>query len=320
MKINIWKIAILLVSLLGLTGCAAALETNTYEVTDSFADINIQTDTADVVFVPTDEDFRVVCYDKKNVKHTVEVVEGRLEIKVVDNRAFYQKIFNFADDKIMIYMPEAEYASLVVKSDTADVEIPKNFKFGNANVSTDTGEIEIDGITCDSLAVDTDTGDVSLEDITSSGEIRVSADTGDVELEGCVAAKLTVSSDTGNAELENCQAPELSVTTDTGKVDLNKISCENLNAKTATGNIIMRNAIASGKIYVLSDTGDVKFDACDAAEIFVETDAGDVRGSFISDKIIFAETKTGDVDVPKLTSGGRCEITTDTGDIKITIN
>ena len=27
MKINIWKIAILLVSLLGLTGCAAALET-----------------------------------------------------------------------------------------------------------------------------------------------------------------------------------------------------------------------------------------------------------------------------------------------------
>ncbi len=300
-KIKLWKILILLVLLLGLTGCAAALETNTYEVTDSFADINIQTDTADVVFVPTDEDFRVVCYDKKNVKHTVEVVEGRLEIKVVDNRAFYQKIFNFADDKIMIYMPEAEYGSLVIKSDTADVEIPKNFKFGNANVSTDTGEIEIDGITCDSLAVDTDTGDVSLENITSLGEIRASTDT-------------------GNAGLENCQAAEISVTTDTGKVDLNKISCENLNAKTATGNIIMRNAIASGKFYVLSDTGDVKFDACDAAEIFVETDTGDVRGSFISDKIIFAETKTGDVDVPKLTSGGRCEITTDTGDIKITIN
>ena len=38
-----------------------------------------------------------------------------------------------------------------------------------------------------------------------------------------------------------------------------------------------------------------------------------------SDKIFFASTDTGSVNVPKTTTGGRCEITTDTGDIDIVV-
>ena len=34
----------------------------------------------------------------------------------------------------------------------------------------------------------------------------------------------------------------------------------------------------------------------------------------------FTKTDTGRVDVPKTVEGGRCEITTDTGDIKITVD
>jgi len=68
-----------------------------------------------------------------------------------------------------------------------------------------------------------------------------------------------------------------------------------------------------------SDTGDVKFDGCDAAEIFVETDTGDVKGSLLTDKIFIVQTDTGSVDVPKTATGGKCEITTSTGDINISI-
>jgi hypothetical protein len=38
-----------------------------------------------------------------------------------------------------------------------------------------------------------------------------------------------------------------------------------------------------------------------------------------SEKIFFTETDTGDIRVPKSTSGGVCEIKTDTGDITFTI-
>ena len=54
-------------------------------------------------------------------------------------------------------------------------------------------------------------------------------------------------------------------------------------------------------------------------EVFITTDTGNVDGSFLTDKVVLTQTDTGDVDVPKLTSGGRCEITTDTGDISISI-
>ena len=51
---------------LGLTSCGK-LETKTHEVSDSFTNINIVSDTANIVFVPTDGGCKVVCDEKKNV-------------------------------------------------------------------------------------------------------------------------------------------------------------------------------------------------------------------------------------------------------------
>ena len=53
--------------------------------------------------------------------------------------------------------------------------------------------------------------------------------------------------------------------------------------------------------------------------MFVETDTGDVTGSLLSDKVFITKSDTGSIDVPKTVTGGKCEITTDTGDIKIEI-
>ena len=51
----------------------------------------------------------------------------------------------------------------------------------------------------------------------------------------------------------------------------------------------------------------------------VNTSTGDVNGTLLSEKIFITDTSTGRVSVPKTTSGGKCEITTSTGDINIGI-
>jgi DUF4097 and DUF4098 domain-containing protein YvlB len=61
-------------------------------------------------------------------------------------------------------------------------------------------------------------------------------------------------------------------------------------------------------------------DACDAAEIYIKTDTGNVEGRFLSDKVFIAKTDTGLINVPKTITGGRCEITTNTGDICVTLD
>ena len=63
----------------------------------------------------------------------------------------------------------------------------------------------------------------------------------------------------------------------------------------------------------------MEFNNCDAETIYVNTDTGSVTGTLLTDKVFIIETDTGSVDVPKSITGGRCEITTDTGNIRITI-
>ena len=81
----------------------------------------------------------------------------------------------------------------------------------------------------------------------------------------------------------------------------------------------MKKVIVTEKLALKRSTGDVKLESCDAGEIVIKTDTGDVKGSLQSKKIFFAHSDTGRVSVPKTTTGGKCDITTDTGDIKITI-
>ena len=85
----------------------------------------------------------------------------------------------------------------------------------------------------------------------------------------------------------------------------------------STGDISLNSVIAVEKFSVERSVGDVKFISCDAAEIYVKTDTGDITGNLLSNKVFITHTATGNVDVPKTAEGGRCEITTDTGDIKI---
>ena len=77
--------------------------------------------------------------------------------------------------------------------------------------------------------------------------------------------------------------------------------------------------IASDKLSVDVTTGDVELNACDGGEIFIKTTTGDVLGSLLTGKDFHADTTTGNVEVPRNSSGGKCEIITVTGDIVITV-
>ena len=103
-------------------------------------------------------------------------------------------------------------------------------------------------------------------------------------------------------------------------VYLGKSEWSNISLKTDTGNILLDNIIATGKLATETETGNVNFEACDASEVFIKTDTGNVKGNLLTDKVFITNTDTGNVDVPKTVSGGKCEVVTDTGNIKITIN
>ena len=277
-------------------------ETNTHTVSDSFDSIAIDTDTADITFLPSeDESCKVVCNELENINHSVEVVDGKLTIKCEDTRKWYEYIgINFGKTTVTVYLPQSEYKSISIDESTGDVYIPSNFKFERIDVTVSTGDIA-----CYS---------------STSGKIKLKASTGDIKLENISAGSLELSVSTGRVSISSvvCDG-DVKLRASTGDTTLTNITCANLTSSASTGKLVMNNVIASGNFSIERDTGDVRFEMCDAGEITIVTDTGDVKGTLLSDKIFIANTDTGRKDIPKTTTGGNCKITTDTGDIKISI-
>ena len=276
---KIWLIAAALLIFVGLTVFAVSMSingwdftklatekyvTNTYELSEDFSGINVITDTADVILMPSDDGkAKVVCYEDEKEKHTVNISNGTLLVEITDTKVWYEHIgIGFKAPKITVYLPEGEFADLAIETDTGDVDIPNGFGFNKIFVSVSTGDVTVSGVKC-------------------SGEISVNVSTGNVKL------------------------------TDT--------TCKNVVSNGSTGDITFKTFIAAEKITVERSTGDVSFDGADAKELSVKTDTGDVTGSLLTEKVFITKSDTGDIEVPKTVNGGRCEISSDTGDIRIRI-
>ncbi len=277
-------------------------QTNHHEINEEVNSISVNTNTADIDFVPSENSkCSVVCYEQENVKHSVTVKDGTLAIDVVDTKRWYEHIgINFGTPKITVYIPEGEYSSLTIKESTGDIKIPNDFGFKNIDITISTGDVKCSASATKAIKISASTGYIYVENL-SAGSLDISASTG----------KVTVSSVTCDGDI--------SVGVSTGKAYLTDIACKNLVSSGDTGDISLKNVIAEGKFSIERSTGYVTFESCDAAEIFVETDTGDVEGSLLSEKIFTVKTDTGKKDVPNTTAGGRCEITTDTGDVRITV-
>ena len=278
-------------------------ETKVHTVTEKYTEISIVTDTADVVFVPAEGEETVVsCSDREKVFHEVSVKDGVLTVEIKDEREWYEHvgIFNFHDPRITVSLPAGEYGALKIEASTGDVEIPKDFGFERMDVAVSTGDVKTFASVAERVAIKATTGSISLEGL-SVGALELSVSTGRVTLTDVECA--------GDVEIE----------VSTGKSILRDVTCKNLISSGNTGDISLKNVIASGGFSIERSTGDVEFDGCDAAEITIKTDTGDVEGSFLTEKVFIPHSDTGKVSVPDTKSGGVCRITTDTGDIKITI-
>lgn len=276
--------------------------TNEYTIGEGFENILIETNTANIKFLPCDEtEALIICYERTNEKHSVTVRDDTLEIRINNTKKWYEHIgINFNSPKITLYLPEGEYGCLKISSDTGAAEIPDKWSFKSIDILESTGNVTLAASASDTVKIKTTTGHINIDGIT--------------------CGKLDLSASTGNITLSDSEcAGDTNIHLSTGKAILSGFRCKNLNSKGSTGSIILKDLIAKEKISIKRDTGRVEFEASDAAEIYVSTNTGNVTGTLLTDKVFITKTDTGKVNVPKTTTGGKCEITTDTGNIKIEI-
>ena len=332
-KRNLLAIGLVALGLILITvsfiACGCSLENidggdgdmRTFEISESFNEIYVDISDADLTFVSTDEEsVRVVCEnEKKKLSHSAEVKDGRLEISLNDERKWYDYLtFSFKTPRIFVYLPEVEYASLLIKSDTGDIVIPENFKFDTVDVSLSTGDVDFRASANDFIKISASTGDVELSGV-SAKSIDVSLSTGDVELENCEAEGISIKTTTGDIEAAGLRIDgAFSTKVSTGDTELSDVICKSYTSEGSTGEITLNRFVCEGLMSIERDTGNVTLRDSDAGEILIETDTGDVSLELRSEKVFITNTDTGRIRVPESTSGGKCKVTTDTGDISAT--
>lgn len=150
------------------------------------------------------------------------------------------------------------------------------------------------------------------------GDISVKATTGNICIENTEVRSLDLSVTTGNIRLSGIRCSgDMRADITTGDTYVRNTLCHHFSAHGTTGDVELYNVIAEGNFDIKRLTGDIEFEGCDAAELYIKTTTGDIEGTLLTDKVFIANTVTGDVEVPKNTSGGRCELYTTTGDIEI---
>lgn len=277
-------------------------ETKTVEINDSFINIYINTDTAYVIFVPsTDKICKIVYNEEEKLGYDIKVIDNTLNINLVNKKEWYDYIgIYFEKSVIKIHLPEHIYKSLIIKANTSDITLPKDFVFEKIDISVSTGDIKCFSSCESDLKIKTSTGDITLSNIS------------------CEFLDLTVS--TGEIDIINISTLEnIDITVSTGDVELKNVTCKNLSSTGNTGDISLEDVIVEEDISIKRSTGDVQFDLCDAGSIYVKTSTGDITGTLLSEKNFITSSNASKPNVPNTTTGGKCELSTNTGDINISI-
>lgn len=256
--------------------------TNTHDIDKSVTSISVQTNTGDILFVPSDSDIcQVVCREEEKLRHSVTVEEGCLTVRVKDQRKWYDYIgINIGHPKITITLPRGAYEALTVQNSTGHVDLPGDFSFRKIDIRSTTGQVKCFASATDSLKIQVSTGDI---------------------------------------QVKNLSAGDLSLQVSTGQVTLADVTCNRLTSTGNTGDINLNNVLVSKELSITRSTGDVKLTRCDAETLDIKTNTGDVTGSLLTGKVFFTQTGTGRIKVPQSTTGGQCQVSTSTGNIKFEI-
>ena len=275
-------------------------ETVTYTVKESFRSIAVDIEREKLSFKPSEDGkCRVVCSAEESLKHEIAVADGTLRIKSVDSRkAPFRFSFFSRGPEITVYLPKSVYSELLIETDSGEIEIPADFSLN-------------------SLTVKGDTSDVNCFASVKNG-VEITLSTGAVRFSSLTAGSMDIKTTTGSirAEAVNCEG-DVQIRVGTGAVKLRDTHCRNLSVQGMTGDVTLDRVIASEAFNIGLSTGSVKFNASDADTIYVKADTGSVTGTLLSEKVFLAKTGTGTVKVPNSTAGGRCEIITGTGAIRL---
>lgn len=242
----------------------------------------------------------VRCAQGANREYKVWVDEGTLHIERVRKWSLFP--VSLTEDKIEVYLPDREYETLWIRSDSGGVSVPEGFRFDNAILMASSGGV-------------TFTADAAYE-------LNIQTSSGGAAVRGASPDSLFLSCSSGGVVLSDCAPGEITLHSTSGSVKAEHVRCKTFDSSCTSGSQKFSDVIVEGLLRIDGTSGSVKLDDCDAGEVFIEVVSGSVSGNFLTPKQYDLRSTSGSISAPSSSAptpgstAGRCTVRTTSGSIR----
>lgn len=183
-------------------------ENNTYEITETFSEIDIDSAECDIKLLPaTDGVCKVICSESDKISHDVAVENDTLTVKRYDNREWYEHIGIYSNEmQITVYLPKTDYQKLNIRTVSGDICI---------------SDINVDTFNCKSTS-----GDVELLNVVALNDFAVKTTSGDIDFAACDCKNISLKSTSGDVEGSLLSGKNFIVDTTSGDIDVPRSSAD----------------------------------------------------------------------------------------------
>ena len=173
--------------------------TNTYEITDTYKNLLINAKDASVKIEPSNDDStKLVFFENKKHPYEFFIEDDTLTIKLIKTKWYNLLRVGIDHSKIRLYVPQSMLETISISSNTGSVDISSIVCNGAIDVQINTGNINLEDVSCQTFHSKGNTGCISLNKLTATESIWVQRGTGKVLLNDCSAPEIFVKTKTGN--------------------------------------------------------------------------------------------------------------------------
>ncbi len=121
------------------------------------------------------------------------------------------------------------------KSPYIEITVPAGTKFENAEISTNAGDIKLDGYDITTLFIESNAGSADLSNL-SVATLNIDVDYGQVDIDDIEADELKIKANAGSADITGLTAESADVDMNCGGLDISSSEIDSLTAKLNLGN------------------------------------------------------------------------------------
>ena len=292
--------------------------TTVHGIEGEIKNIYVDMSEADVTFaVGESDEIEVVCNESNKTRFIVTEAGGRLMI--IEERAWYDQIFDRSSYSVVLYLPAGEYGELEIDGASSDVTVPSDFAFSSVEIDVTSGDVDFTADVSGSVDIEKVSGDARIAGC-GLGSLSIDSTSGEIDVsDAVVVGNIEIESTSGDVTVINASFAEFSLESTSGELTIRGARGVNAYISHGSGETLLRDTVLSGRIIVESTSGNISLDSCDATSVDIDTTSGDVTATFLTPKTFDVDTTSGDKRVPYPSVGDPCRIRTTSGDVDILI-